>query len=235
MSPIPAFDVVTSWLGLGARSRRSDTGTLVFDGDSIACGVGAPEGAGLADQVARRLRFRGRVPVVAAGGSLVLQRERLFEQDVAPLYQPDADDNVIFFHAGDNDIAMGADAAATYRCLTSYVGRAHGQGWVVVLSTELQRFDFSPRQQRELLSFNALVLENGAGADGIVDFGNDSTMGGPENRDDRRLYTADRVHPTRQGYAVLAKSASRELRRHLHGASKPARSSPMGSGGIEGG
>ena len=210
-----------SWLGLTPVDDPSDAGTLVFDGDSIACGTGAPPGRTLADQVVRRLRFRGRVHVVAIGGSLVLQREQLFDTVVAPLYQSGLGTNIILFHAGDNDIAMGADAEATYRRLTSYVARAHDQGWVVVVSTEMQRFDFSPEQQRELLAYNAVMLENGANADGIVDFGNDPIMGGPENRGDPRLYTADRVHPTKGGYAILAEAASRELRRHLGGASAP--------------
>ncbi len=212
---------VRGWLGSAARDRPSRSGPLVFDGDSIACGSGAPPGMTLADQVARDLGFRGPLRVVAAPGSPVSERERLFPTLVAPLFDAGARDNVIVFHAGDNDIAMGAEADETYRCLTHYVGRARRQGWIVVLSTELPRFDFTPVQQRELLRFNAMMLDNAAGADGVIDFAADPIMGGIENRADPRYYIADGIHPTGGGYAILAAATSRELRRHLRDGASP--------------
>ena len=177
---------------------------LVFDGDSISIGLGAQPGLTLAEQVVALLPPGVASHVVGAGGRPVKDCLSLFDTDVRPLYDPRAGHNVIFFHAGDNDITQGSNARQAYDALTAYVARAHRQGWSVVVSTELQRFDLPEAMRAELTAFNALVLANAAGADGVADFGGDATMGGIANRRNPTYYTMDGVHPADAGYAILA-------------------------------
>ena len=193
------------WLSrLFASLRDSPATILVFDGDSISVGVGASPGRTLAEQVAPLLPPGVATRVVGAGGRPVKDCLARFDGDVRPLYDAGAAHNVIFFHAGDNDITQGSNARQAYDALTAYVARARGQGWSVVVSTELQRFDLPEAMRAELTAFNALVLANAAGADGVADFGGDATMGGVANRRDPTYYTMDGVHPADAGYAILA-------------------------------
>jgi len=200
---------------LFASDKAKASGTLVLDGDSIAVGQGAPPGSQLADQIATRLGFHGKVAVVGRSGSPVSERVRLFEQNITPLRDPRASPNVIFFHGGDNDIALGSDARQTYAQLSKYIEMAHAEGWKIIVSTELPRFDFSPAMQGELNLYNRLVRENAGKADGVADFASDPTLGGPQHRHDPEFYTPDGIHPTARGYAILADLAEAQLASYL--------------------
>ncbi len=184
---------------------------LVFDGDSIAVGVGASPGRTLAEQVVPLLPPGVASHVVGAGGRPVKDCLARFDTDVRPLLDARAGHNVISFHAGDNDITQGSSGRQAYMALSAYVARAHRQGWQVVVSTELQRFDLPQAMRDELDVFNALVRANGAEADGVADFGGDATLGGVAHRRDPTYYTLDGVHPADAGYAILAGLAARAL------------------------
>ena len=191
---------------------------VLFDGDSIAAGQGASPKRGLARQVQALLPRGTRVVVTAVSGRPAQQCLALYDTTVAPAFDV-ATSCVIFFHAGDNDIAQGGTAAEAYAALRSYVARAHAQGWAVVVSTEMQRFDFLAEGQREIDAYNALLRADRAGADGLADFGADPLMGGAGGRSDPARYTADGVHPTDGGYAVLARVAAASLLPLLRGRS----------------
>ena len=196
----------------GKVSLTSSPDTLVlFDGDSIAVGVGASPERSLARQVWALLPVGTRVNVVAAPSRQVQQCLILYDKTVAPMFDASAATCVIFFHAGDNDIAEGSSAAVTHDALCRYVARAHDQGWAVVVSTKLQRFDFPPAWQDELEAYNVLLRADHAGADGFAEFGADPLMGGREERSDSARYTLDGVHPSNGGYAALAQIAVTSL------------------------
>lgn len=205
---LPAFPRFSR---LFASLRDPAATVLVFDGDSIAIGVGAPPGRTLAEQVVPLLPPGVASHVVGAGGRPVKDCLARFDTDVRPLFDARAAHNVIFFHAGDNDVTQGSSGQQAYAALTAYVERAHRQGWKVAVSTEMQRFDLPQAMRAEIDAFNALVLANGAGADGVADFGGDATMGGVANRRDPMYYTMDGVHPADAGYAILAGLAARAL------------------------
>ena len=194
-----------------ASLREPVAAVLVFDGDSIAIGVGASPGRTLAEQVLPLLPAGVKSRVVGAGGRPVKDCLARFDGDVRPLFDARAGHNVIFFHAGDNDVTQGSNGRQAYAALSAYVARAHGQGWKVVVSTEMQRFDLPQAMQGELDVYNALVRANGAGADGMADFGGDATVGGVAVRRDPTYYTMDGVHPADAGYAVLAGLAAKAL------------------------
>lgn len=177
---------------------------LVFDGDSISLGVGASHGHTLSDQILPLLPTGVNSHVVAAGGRSVKDCLDLFEINVKPLYDSNAGLNIIFFHAGDNDIAYGRNAEETYDLIKSYTKRAHNQGWIFIGSTKLQRYDWPDSFRAVISLLNKLIIDNSAGANSIVDFQSESIMGSHESRLDRTYYTLDGVHPADVGYKILA-------------------------------
>jgi lysophospholipase L1-like esterase len=186
---------------------------LVFDGDSISAGWGAPAGRGLDARVAAALGPDVRLHNVAVGGRPVVECLRLYNQLVAPLFDVSASRNVIVFHAGDNDILLGRHAVLIYAAFIAYVAAAHRQGWKVVVSTELRRLDFDPPRSTELANYNDSLRENRAGADGVVDFDADARMTDMSLRHDPALFTHDGLHPSDGGYAVLAGMLAPVVRR----------------------
>jgi lysophospholipase L1-like esterase len=217
--------VLAGFLGLGilfgwSSSARADAsspscrapgavsppcGVIVFDGDSIAAGVGGSTGRKFDEQFMRELTLPARLYNVAVGGRPAFECLRLYAELVAPKYERPASFNLIVFHAGDNDVAQGKSADQTYQAFTDYVARAHAQGWKIIVSTEFQRIDFPPSRQAELTSYNKQLLANPAGADAVVDFNADPAFADLARRDDPALFTKDRIHPSDGGYAMLAR------------------------------
>ena len=177
---------------------------LMFDGDSISAGLGSTPGHGLGGVVAAGLDAPLRLNNVSVPGRPVLNCLQFFGQRVAPLFSPEFRANVIVFHAGDNDVNQGRDAAHTYAAFTDYVEAAHRQGWKVVVSTELRRFDFPPPKQADLEAYNARLRQNHARADAVVDLDAEARFVAPEERHNTDLFSPDGVHPSDGGYAILA-------------------------------
>jgi lysophospholipase L1-like esterase len=195
------------------NGRAADTVNLLFDGDSISAGMGAPHGRGLDSQVAAALGPGVDLHNVAVGGRPVSDCLALYAKLVAPLYDPAAGRNVIAFHAGDNDIARNATADAAYAAFTAYVAAAHAQGWKVVVSTEMLRPDFPPVKEQQLAAYNALLRRNGAGADAVVDFDQDQRIADFAFRTDPAVFSGDKIHPSEGGYAILAAMLAPAVRR----------------------
>ncbi|MGI4798476.1 MAG: SGNH/GDSL hydrolase family protein [Janthinobacterium lividum] len=181
---------------------------IVFDGDSISCGVGASPTMTLSSQTGRLLRNKSTIHVVAQGGRQLSECLDTFNQHVAALYDSGTDRNIVFLKAGDNDITRGISADTTYNRLEGYVTLAHGCGWKVIVASNLQRFDVSDDAQRELSVFNDLTIKNKAKADLIVDFASDQILGRLESRINRHYYNEDGVHPTDVGYTILAQKVA---------------------------
>lgn len=194
LTTVPAHGVLA---GVGGMN-------VVLDGDGLSASIGASPGRGLDVLVAAALGGQARVRNVAASARPVLNCLTMFGQRVAPLYMPAYVANIIVFHGGDDDIAQGRGATRTYAALTDYIGTAHRQGWKVIVSTGLRRHDFSTARQADLEAFNDRLRRNWAGADAVVDFGNDPRLADPEQRLNPELFAADGVHPSDGGYAVLA-------------------------------
>jgi lysophospholipase L1-like esterase len=191
----------------------ADCVNLVFDGDSISAGAGSTQGHGLDAQVAETVGSNVRSNNVAVGGRPVSDCLRLYPKLVAPLFSPASHHNVIVFHAGDNDIAQGRDAAQTYAAFTAYVSMAHQQGWKIVVSTELRSPHFPPSQEAQLEQYNDSLRQNRAGADAVVDFDTDARLTTMSNRFDPSMFKPDGLHPTDAGYAILTQMLAPAVRR----------------------
>jgi len=178
---------------------------ILFDGDSISAGYGTSPGKRPQQLMQQALGQAAQIRNVAVGGRPVYVCLDRYPIDVAPNFDPAARTNLIVFHAGDNDIAQGRDADATYQAFTAYVETAHRQGWKVLVSTELPRPDFDSAREAALLAYNRMLIANGAGADAVVDLSTVPRLYDPQNREASGWYseTPVPIHPNDAGYAVL--------------------------------
>jgi lysophospholipase L1-like esterase len=177
---------------------------MVFDGDSISAGVGSSSRDRAPDRQLARTLGHVRVYNVAVSGRPVGECLRLYTTQVAPLFVPGGVPNVIVFHAGDNDIGQGRDAAGAYAAFAAYVASAHQQGWKVVVSTELQRPDFPPPKQAALEAYNDRLRKNKAEADAVVDLDAEPRLADPASRTDPGIFAHDHIHLSDGGYVLLA-------------------------------
>jgi lysophospholipase L1-like esterase len=200
--------------GLAAEKGCASTAciNMVFDGDSISAGAGATRDH-TPDRLVARALGHVRVYNVAVGGRPVGECLRLFPELVARLFVPGGEPNVIVFHAGDNDINLGNDAARTYAVFTSYVSLAHAQGWKVVVSTELRHPYFSAAKEAQLEAYNDRLRENKAHADAVVDLDTEPKFTDMAYRGDPAVFSKDRLHPSDGGYAVLAELVAPAVKR----------------------
>lgn len=202
LTPRPRAALVPLACG-AAGPLPTECGNIVFDGDSISAGYGSSPGSGPDALFLRALDRPARIADVAVAGRPVSDCLKLFDQTVRSRYAAGAQFNLIVFHAGDNDIAQGRDAQATYRAFAAYVVRAHEQGWKVLVSTELPSPHFKPEREAQLEDYNRRLVENRAGADVVVDLGRLARLNDSAGRAQSGLYSADEIHPNDAGYAEL--------------------------------
>ncbi len=195
-------------MGLGRASAASAgpaEGNIVFDGDSVSLGQEASPGKTPDAQLRTMLAHPAAIADVAVSGLPVFATLERYGRVVQPLYKRDARYNVIAFHAGDNDLAAGRTSAETYANFSRYVALAHAQGWKVIVSTELQRTQWAPEQQADLSRYNRLLLANAAGADAVIDYAGAPGLRDPGQRQNPAYFARDGIHPSDNGYRVLAR------------------------------
>jgi hypothetical protein len=107
--------------------------------------------------------------------------------------------NVVIVWGGTNDIAVnGSTPAMVYAIMTSYIAARHAKGWQVVVPTMISREGFESQKN----AYNALILANTAGADGIADFtGTQLGCGGCWSTSG--LFQGDGVHPNQTGITTV--------------------------------
>jgi lysophospholipase L1-like esterase len=185
---------------------------IFFDGDSISAGQGSSPEHNLDVQHMQVLGLAERVYNVAQAGRPVFDCLANFDLRTAPLKDTQARTTIILFHAGDNDIAKQRTGAETYEAFTRYVALAHAHGWKLVVSTEIPRLDFAPAQAAELVAYNRRLVENTAGADVVVDLGQDPRFADLTQRPSSPIFGGDRIHPNDAGYHLLAQKLAESIR-----------------------
>ena len=130
---------------------------------------------------------------VAVSGDTLAQRYAAAPTAVDPLYNAIARPIVIIW-AGTNDIEDGTTPAATYAIMANYVAARHAVGWKVIVATMLSREGLDTQKDE----YNALILANTAGADGIADFSG-TPLGIDNGWSNLTWFQSDGVHPTQGG------------------------------------
>ena len=179
-------------------------GLIVFDGDSVSRGLRASAGKTPDRQLAAMLPRPAIVQNVAVSGLPVFKALARYGTTITPLRDPDQPYEVIAFHAGDNDILAGMTAAQTYASFTAYVARAHADGWLVIVTTELQQPKLWRARQLAITDYDRLLVANAAGADAVIDMAGYCGFGDAAQRGNRAYFAADGVHPSDNGYKLLA-------------------------------
>lgn len=110
--------------------------------------------------------------------------------------------NNVGLWGGTNDFQQnGSTVAAVYASLTSYVSLVHAAGGKIIVATMLSRTGTNPIGGETLDTdkngFNALILANTAGADGIADF--TGTLLGCDGCYANTTWFTDGTHPTQLG------------------------------------
>ena len=187
-----------------ARSQTSTTPwRIVIDGDSVSKGAGASAEMTPDKQICSILGESVEVENIGVNGFQVLKTLERYQSVVAPLFNPEAPFNFILYHAGDNDIYVKKSSQETYENFSRYVALAHAQGWKVIVSTEIERFDWPAEPQQELREYNRLLLANSAHADAVVDLNALPGMAGPASRANPAYFHPDGIHPSDGGYALI--------------------------------
>jgi hypothetical protein len=102
--------------------------------------------------------------------------------------------NVVVIWGGTNDFFFGTSVSTVYADMTSYVAARHAVGWKVIVPTMLSRAG----EETQKNSYNALILANSAGADGIADF-TGTPLGCDGCSTNATWFNSDKLHPTEAG------------------------------------
>ena len=180
------------------------TGVIVQAGDSIGLGLGAGNYAaidhlGLASGI--------EIHNVSVNGQSMLTSYGRRATDLFP-FCIGPRTCVLLIEDGTNDLGAGSSATSAYlydNVLTPFVAAAKASGFYVAVDTILPRADagWNDGFERQRIAYNALVRNNGAGADAVNDIAGDSIIGDSTNPAGSPYY-ADALHPTVQGQQRLA-------------------------------
>jgi hypothetical protein len=179
------------------------TGVAAQVGDSIAAGYLASYG------YITRLGYGPGITIAnqySQTGHTVAQIPADVPNGLTALYQA-GKTGVMIFERGTNDIRVnGTSGAALYAMVAPYIKQYKNQGFYVAQTTLTPFTDGQDNAttRQALADYNALVRANSAGADAIIDFAADPTMGTyPTSPNDTTLYS-DKLHPTTLGQDKLA-------------------------------
>lgn len=176
---------------------------VVFDGDSITQGFQASLHQGYPRKLIPLLKHPATVYNLAYYGQTLANRVSLYPNEIAPLFNPAAKNNILSIWAATNDFYIsGSLAPAVYASYQQYVALAQATGFKVIVATVTPR---SGGTNAQVAPFNALVQAGwnlpqsagGLGADAFVDIASDPTMGVFSS-----TYYADTTHPDDLGYSV---------------------------------
>ncbi|MGD0443021.1 MAG: SGNH/GDSL hydrolase family protein [Edaphobacter sp.] len=143
---------------------------------------------------------------------------------VAPACSSNAGSPVAVVLLGTNDIATlhdgGANTASTITSTMSTLGSEvqvlKGAGCRVFVGTMLSRTgndEFGTSLDADKDTYDSLILTTakGVGADGVIDFAANPSLGADGANSNSTFFQADHIHPTAAGQLLLAAAASNEL------------------------
>ena len=120
--------------------------------------------------------------------------------------------NICSCWGGTNDLANGSvSAASVYASYTTYVQARQAAGWKVIVWTVMDRNAGSTPQatfDTNRATFNALVLANAAGADGVVDLTGQALLNAVGAKNNATYFQSGGIHPTAAGCALIVPLAA---------------------------
>lgn len=174
---------------------------IVCGGDSRTFGTGITHGNqwparldGILDQPASLVNIGVESQTLATANGLATAL-------INGMYDATQRSNTAICTYGINDIFAGTTAAALYALVTTWVNARKATGFQTVVCTLPPAATVTGTPETHRVAFNALVLANACGAEGVVDLAADSRLSNTANA---TYYNVDGVHYTNTGSGVWA-------------------------------
>lgn len=182
---------------------------IICDGNSLTFGAGisAPEKS----YPSRLQAFFPGVTIenLGVGGQSSRQVEADAADQVDSLFTPDA---VVIFWEGINSFYGDHDsAAAAYAYAVKYISDRKKAGFKTVIVTAMASENpllASMGYRAFEAEYNALIRENAAGADIVVDLALEKRL---SDSTDLSYFASDYIHMTDEGYALVAETIAHQL------------------------
>ncbi len=173
---------------------------IVAFGDSLTAGLGVSLGDAYPEQLARQLREQGfAYDVINAGVSGDTSAGGLRRVEWILKSQP----VLVILELGVNDGLRGQSLKETYDNLNAIIQRFQAQGVIVVLAGMRLPLNYGDEYTREFSAlYERLAKENGVP---LIPF----FLEGVATR--RHLNQGDGIHPTSEGYAIVAQNVWKTL------------------------
>jgi hypothetical protein len=180
-------------LQAGTQSIRAaqpkDQVYLINDGDSLLNLNGSPSGMTSMSYAMSQIKGLVGASNTSISGETLAKMVNDFSRNVGSKYQTRYDTVIVHSLGGGNDIRLGTSVSELYSLLQKYVRSVHALGphAFSIISTYPVQCDIlkDPMQNATLHLYNDLIyqgwnkpqMSGGLGADGIVDYFNDPTIG----------------------------------------------------------
>lgn len=192
------------------------TRQIVCDGDSITRGQGADDPQSFPGYLQALLGSDWLITNKGVSGQRLDQMETDASTDIDALFNSGTyTKNIVNALGGTNDLYQGWDAATIITRLQTYWSHRKSAGWTVWVMTilsfnaTLSSVDQATADSR-IATVNTWIRANwNLYADRLVDIAVDPRL---DDWSDTTYYTADGIHPTITGYAVLAELAAAPMR-----------------------
>jgi lysophospholipase L1-like esterase len=216
-TPMPSPFAVPSSVTLpptaAANPQFGAGGLIVFDGDSLTYGTGAPGGQDYPNGVMQLLpEWRDGVNVAVPGQTWAdMSADAPFQVD--PLQSATRPHNVIVAWAGTNDMRRTLTAGRVWSELQQYCEERHERGWTVVVLTVLPAWPQNGRTrfEEERSQLNTIIRDRWPEvADALADVAADPRIGDPAGPDGR-VYCTDGIHHNAAGNTVIAEVVAASL------------------------
>jgi lysophospholipase L1-like esterase len=190
---------------------------VIFRGDSITAGVGAPAGLDYVSRIERRLAPRRiRCIRLAAPGETAADIAARAAAAIDPLHYGRGRSLLVLL-AGTNDLFAGEHGEAVAAAIADCCRGRRARGFAVIAATLPPHGATADpaRLERERQALNARLRAGWREfADALADPGGDPVLGDPARVGDPTLF-ADRVHPAAAGHATIARHVGAALERLL--------------------
>lgn len=129
-------------------------------------------------------------------------------EDKKPIAEPEK--SLVIYQEGLNSYLAGHTPAQAYEALTTYIKARKEKGWLTMAVTMLPALQLTLGANAWRQQYNALLLENAAEADFLVDLNIDYRLA---DSSDVTYFQADRMHPSSAGVRALHENITGALLR----------------------